>query len=704
MIEQLAAQKKEEAFFVDPFQNGAAPGKTAASEVSLSEQSSRKGYIKDIYKVSGNQPIAELSTDFARAYPVAGQKSVSGGELYALIFNRNFPVNVDALEFMQSMDGTNFCKIIDLGKIRHGDGEYFAAIMERPRGVPLRKVLQSGFRFNERKLYKEIIFPLSVQINEFHESGYCLGNINLDNVYYDQATTTVVIKEWVSEFCGVSQPVVFDTLNRICCQPEAKGNRDLSCDYYALGVLVVSLIEGEELLKGLSKDEIISRKLRQGTIDCIAADMTSGKTHNLKNQTVHMLRGLLCDYDKDRWDGDDIFEWYNDKEKGPPPTSRVHKETTTAFIFEGNEYLSRKHLAYDLHKNWAKAKASLSIEEVSRWIKLAIKLPRVSDFIDTLVENKIDSGISDEKLSRLIHLIDSDGPIRFQNYAISIWGLQPFIANAFIESKKDYLQFLGRIFSLGLVENWINIQETPEDYSFSNLLWTPFKIGQYMHRTSPGFGMERCLYMLNPTLSCQSPIVAKYYTSDLSDFMLALDERGKDGNDKVDPLDRHGAAFIGTKIDLSDEIRVKSVQRHPALARNPHIAMLAMLTVAQGATHIRTLKGLTNWMKARVSTISDDFHNPRIRKDFLAMINKASRNGSLNELFKAVSDPMFAKRDQSGFIEAKKQYRILMGQMAALGKQSNIEKMAYQYGLRISVMFAYFVAVTTLLIIVIRSA
>lgn len=695
------AQKKPDPTFVDPFQDQPERDISEKSSAHSGPESSKKGYINSSFVIQSNQQVAELSTEFAKAYVVS---SSTGAKLYALVFDKRFPVNHRYIEVLKNLDSENICQIVDAGKVKFGDMESYAVVLERPVGKALREVVKS-VSFNEARMRRDIIEPLNNLLDEFHETGFCLGNINPDNVFFDHVSGKVTLREPISHFCGFLQLPVYESINRIICLPEAKGNRDPSSDYFALGVLALFVLTGREPMIGVEREKIIDKRLREGSTESLAADAVAGKIAAVNGHAQQLIRGLLNDSDKDRWGDPAVSAWCRNKDKGGPvPPSRVHKETATAFFFDGKEFLSRKYLAYDIQNNWNKAKTSLKISDILRWLKLALKQPHIADLVDAVDKGSSGPSLSDEKISRIIHLLDPDGPIRFHKYSINIWGMGSYIANAFIEGKRESLQVLGSVFAQGLAEQWINIQENSDDYSYSTLLWTPFKIAQYMHKGSLGFGMERCLYTLNPDMACQSKILSKHYVDDLPGLLITLDEMDKKTQEKSDPIDRHSAAFIATRIDLADEIRVKSVQRHPALARNPQIVMLALLAVAQSEARVRTLKGLSAWMKNRVATIADEFNNDRIKRDFVSFLNKSSRSGLLNDLFKTVSDPSFILRDQAGFIEAKRQHRALTQQLSQLGKQSNIEKVAYQYGLRISVMFAYFVLVATLLIIVIRAA
>src|SRR5690606_10232023 len=70
-----------------------------------------------------------------------------------------------------------------------------------------------------------------------------------------------------------------------------------------------------------------------------------------------------------------------------------------------------------------------------------------------------------------------------------------------------------------------------------------------LKRPGPGFGPERALYELNPTLHCQSPMMGRRFVTDVDALLAALEETaGTIDGDKM-LLDRHVAAFIAARFN-----------------------------------------------------------------------------------------------------------------------------------------------------------
>ena len=207
---------------------------------------------------------------------------------------------------------------------------------------------------------------------------------------------------------------------------------------------------------------------------------------------------------------------------------------------------------------------------------------------------------------------------------------------------------------------------------------------------------------MNQGLSCQSPMISKTCVLSLDELLKALDEVAEDLQDKSDPMDRHIAAYIASKLHLDDEIRIKSVRHFPQFAKSPQLVMLALLTLAQAQTKTRNLKNLCRWILKRVAPLVDSVQGKTIRKEFQAAIAEAAKAGDIQELFSVITSPNFIRRDAFGLNEAMKEYQRYTTEIQSLQKKDSIERVAYQYGLKIAVLTSYAVCFGTLLALVMQ--
>ncbi len=416
----------------------------------------------------------------------------------------------------------------------------------------------------------------------------------------------------------------------------------------------------------------------------------------------NLLQGLLADIPRDRWGGKEIRQWIKRQEHAHAET-RVHRQTTATFSFDEKEYGNRKHLAHALFQRWHVARRTLRTLDLARWLTVAIKRSDIADRVEQMnPSGRSEIVLPDDKLMRLITMLDPEGPLRYQGLSCHVSGLAGFLVHSYVQGSREAIQSLAETFNHGLVDHWIRQQPDPEAYTLMEMGWSPIKVRQFIRRPALGFSIERCLYECYRMLPCQSPFVGAHHVTTLPDLLTSLD--AYQGNkDETDPVDRHVAAFIASRIDLTEDIRVKTLKNFPQLGKQLQVSILGLLTVAQVESRIPQLKGLTDWMHRRLSSLIDLLHNRALRREMKQKMQQAAKEGTLTALFRVVADPAYARRDFYGFHEARKHYRQLGAEIARLQKQSNIERMAYQIGLRIAVTFSYLAAISTLLYVLIHA-
>ncbi len=656
------------------------------------------------YQIMPERKLDAFTTDFATACEVKDKDTAKKSALMALVYDGQFPVPLPVIRKLERIESSCIPQVLSRGKTTIGGKEQYAVVMQRPTGRSFAEILQSRGAFEETFVRRRVLRPMGEALDELAEEEIVCGNINLDTVYIDEKTGQVMLSPFVGTFCGFSQKPLFETLNRVVCEPEAKGAQGETVDYFAVAVLAACLLAGKESFSGSNRQTIIKTRLEHGSYETAVSALVRMKLP-LTQRMQNFLKGFLTDSDKERWGPDEFLDWINNKGAGTLPAAKLHKETGNPFEFDGKQFFSRKSLIEDMFHNWDKAKKSLQLYELSRWVKLSLKRNDISEYLDALITQSKKSAkvvIPDDRLARIITILDPDGPIHFRKYIVSIYGIGGFLAKGYREGDRDVLQHVGDLLNEGLVEHWIGMQPNPDDYSYSHLLWSPNKMLQYVKKPALGFGLERCLYDFNPDLPCQSTLVSHKCCNNVADVLLALEDVSASKMKETDPVDRHIAGFIGNKIDLLDEIRIKSLQRFPHLLRNPQIQMLALLTVAQSQSSADALKGLAAWLVHRLESVSDHIHSESIEAGFRKALEQGAKEGNLNDLYRLAADPSSFAQDSAGFREAKQHYRAISGEVTKLETVSNTEQLAYHYGLRLSMIISYLVLIATIFIIFLR--
>jgi hypothetical protein len=309
--------------------------------------------------------------------------------------------------------------------------------------------------------------------------------------------------------------------------------------------------------------------------------------------------------------------------------------------------------------------------------------------------------LPDEKLTRLIYLLDEDGPIRYRDVSFHPDGLGNYFAYLLMKKEFGLLDSLSSAIDFGFIEGWITGQENQDLYKPINLGWNPKKIKTFIRKNEMGFGLERCLYELNPYLACLSPVLDSVYAVSLPAVLAALNQ-GKLNGKNIDE-DKHLTAYICVKTGIEDSIKVKPLQNYPFFNKSMAIKLCAMFALAQTKASIEKLPGLANWTRQNLSQVSDRLYSVNIRKLYIEGLDKAVLTGDLDKLFSAASSAKLIKKDVYGFQEAKKTFKILNFEILKLKSQHNLDQLAYRLGLRIAVIVSYLICSVAMLTVVLMN-
>ncbi len=677
---------------------GRLEGSAAADEFLLKATDLEKNFT-----VNFNEPLPHLSADFAKAYGVTSRKAKllesgrSPRPAYALVFERSFPPRMNMINFLRNAPNEEgfFLSVLESGVIRNKNtgAENLVAIMEQPSGKKLSELFINN-PISDKLLINNIVRPINEFIGSLAENRLMHGALNADNIFFDAVGEKIVIGDCLSGPCGFNQPMVSEPIERAVCHPMAKGDGNVTADFYALGMVILFLITGKKPIPDMNTEEILERRFELGSF----ALFTQGT--KLSTFVLELLKGLLSDSVDRRWGYMQVDSWIRKKLSSTP--SSLIREAMRGFIYGEKEYFNTKYLAYAIAKDIPYARHNLKPADLSRWIKHSVLQPELAGKFDILAGGRrSDAAILDEdEIPRIVTLLDSTGPLRQAGVILDIYGFGPFLADAYARDNRESIQLVGNILTSGLLQFWLDVAETApdqEDMRSQDLTWIPGKVLKLVRKSAPGFGMERALYEMNPTLPCQSPLLGQEYVDDLAQLLRTLDRIAKDKYAEGDPVDRHIAAFIATKIDLREEIILKKLIEFSEFVNNPQITMLALLLAAQTAAKAKSLKGLSAWVSERLLLPMQSIKSQNIRDEVVKNIRRAARDGNLQEIYRISTSATHLKRDKFGFKEAGKAYQQLSEKINFVSRSDNNERLAYEYGLKLAIIFSYLICAGTLL-------
>lgn len=643
--------------------------------------------LDERYFILPNQPLLQFDSKLAKAY-MAMDETNSERLLYALICSSFVPARQKVVQTLKSHPQPNSLTIVAEGivKVSALNEERYVVIFEQPKGKLLSEIIAAQTQpFSDRYIVERVIAPLVSALTMFEEQGITHGRINPENIYIG---ATLTLGECVSEPCGFSQDFHFEPINRIQATPAGKGEGHISHDYYALGVLVALMKRRPRPLQDPDQDRFVRRLLSEGSYLGIIGYA------DLSDEMSDLLRGTLNDGTHDRWTSKQLKPWITGKRFNLLiPT--IPSLGSRPFELNGTEYQNLKQLSHAITKSWEQALPVIRDGTLAKWVEQSTRKREVAEYLNRTV-----SGYSSrtgkavhEMITRFLFALDSSAPIRMKNLATHADGVGTLFAYLYHEKDDAALNQLGNIIEQSIISNWLDVLRRIFNTEISDEIQQKVtsidKMRLYMRTQGMGFGPERMLYELNPSLPCQSPILKGYYCSTLKHLLIALDNIAGQKNRAEFPIDKHIAAFIGAKTSLTRDLKFTEFSAYPALARHKGLMSLKFLNQAQMQVHGMILPGLSGWCTSSFLDAIGTLHSTTIREQMCTAIRSLVYSGQFAPMVDYLTSFDYSEADANGFHEAASQYAIFTDKIRDLRNEELRAYKAHILGSTIAKFLAY---------------
>ena len=640
--------------------------------------------LPDNFQINIDVPLPALKTEIGNAFEVSD--GANKNKAYALILPNTTPIRFETIQRLKECYNQNLCNIMDYGFSDAGAGKYgsYVVIVERPLGKTLaehvKEMVDNGnfpyggspdATFSESFITNEIIEPLNEILKLFEEKGISHGAINQDNIYLQEllpGKAKMMLKESISEPCGYSQFFQYETIERAQAVKLGKGESDISADYFALGCLIYYALFGETPGGENAGEKIgfVSNRLAKGSYNIYLKDK------NTSQRMTDLLRGLLNDSVEERWGYEQVYQWIKGK-RFNLIRPNFKKEALRSYDFLKGQHATRKALAHAFYKEWDEASTEIRTGKIVKWLELSVSQPQLGGEIETLInstggENSKSKRDNDELVAKTIILLDPDGPIRFRNIVTHIDGLGVLMSNAWNSQSHGELQTLTEILRLNLAD-----YKAMRDVDSEEVMdrWIMQKIHAFINMNAYGFGFERCIYDLNRGLPCQSQLMKDKFIVDIKQLLYFLNDNASKLS-SYDPVDKHIAAFIASRMDLGKEIRLGVRIEMMDKKSRDRLTKLALLGMGQKKAGIAKLTGLAGWVMKDLSSIVDKVHGKRNREDFKKELERVAKMGDLPAMMDVIANSGIIPRDQDEFAGAKQEYLLLTNELANIAKLKNL--------------------------------
>lgn len=638
--------------------------------------------LDEHFELYGDRPLPEFSHPYADAFE-ASDNANPARLLYAMVCNPDLPYRKYEAQEVPG-GGTNSSILLPQasGTLRcsHVGESRRVLFFERPSGTRLSQVLAQQSRLHESRVLNLILEPLCTALLQMRERKLYHGNIRPDAIFVGDS---FLLDECLSAPAGTLADPLYEPIERFMADPLAHGPANEKTDVYAVGILAFEAMFGLDKIRALPRTEFIERVLRVGTYNVFS------NGHNFPDSFEDFFRGIFNDNPQERWSLDQLAQFIGGKRFNmiaPSPP----KDASRPFTFGQEQIFSRRLLANLLHRNWREVTRDIRSLKIERWCETGLNRPELGERIERALRNAGPSASErqvNDMMARVFSVLDPTGPIRSKSLSVCPDGIPLMLASMAQDKGPERTQLLTMI-ETDIASFWVDQADSTRTPELSQLIWRLKRIKPYLDSKALGFGLERLLYELNPSMCCQSPLLKEYHITTMDEALSTLDVLSKNLAPETSIVDRHIAAFIAAKLDITKEIRLNDITSIPALAENQELIMLQLMARAQQKYKLK-LVGLATWGAMRVEKMIDEIHNRVIRKRQKLLLKRLASSGSLREVLSSIVNRDVVLRDTDGFAHALALYDINLRRIEYLQNPLILEYKSRKMGGKLAVTFSY---------------
>jgi len=606
------------------------------------------------YELRLGEPLDDLTTPVAAACRVADRENANL-DLYALMGDPDLPPRGEAIERLDGISHANLVNQIAVGRVAGaGDrGLHQAVVYERPRGGPLARPDRVP-TLDEDALRVLVIAPLCAALRALHNRGVVHRGVRPDNLYFlDAVDGRVGLGDCIIGVPGQAQPLAYEPIERASAPALGRGIGGPEADLYALGVTVLAFLGGAPPGQGLDDVALLRARLDRGT----QGALVGGRRFSPRLDTL--VGGLLADQIEARWGLDNLDEWLKGERVAINLFLRAER-AEKPFRFDGHDCHTTRTVAEAFNSNQAETLLELRSERLEGWLSGELDEPDLAANIAARRRSMSTSrGLRayppDELIARVCIDLDPSGPIRYRGMTVTFDGIGPLLAAAVATGDEALANTLAAMISAGLPIAWIEALPERRKHLVHRVAQY-IRLQRYLAHPALGFGIERCLYDLNPGLRCFSPLVAAARSHTPKTLLRALDKGEGKGGDWIDP---HVAGFIAAALHPKAEATLAETPQ-PGRPRSVRaMTGLVLHAVAQKATRAGPLPNLARAMREPLVAIIKGLHGRSRRKGMTTALDDAIARGDLPAMLALLGDRRTRTRDRRAYADAVIQYARL---------------------------------------------
>ena len=657
-------------------------------------KSNSKGIKLDQYLIYEDLRLPEYDAGPVQAYHAKDEKG--DGEYIALVCEPALTPRHGKRNAYNKIVSTHVSKLISHGIVFWPPArqERYIFIYQKNLGKKLLQPGQPPALGLKPELVCEIILPALMEVmQEMRQQDLIHGSINIHNLYdgNEDGYKNVMLWECLSTPASYNQDPAFEVVEMAMADPISKGRGGKQDDMYSLGVTLAALMRHHDPFEGLSVEDIILKKNEQGSYVAV----TGGE--RFTGAALEILRGLLQDETENRWTYEEVLVWMGGRRLSPKQTTK--KASAPRHInFAGKKHLYPSMLAMDLSKYKEETKRIVEEGDLKHWILRALDKSSLYDIIQDAIALSVQGdelGYPDRLASNISIVLDPGAPIRFKNLAMHVDGVGTAMAEAYVLGKDKNV--FAELISNNIVPNWakrqytanVDLNVTLQNFDFCK---------KVLKQTNIGFGLERCLYMLNTDAHCMSDKLKNYHVLNPDDILFAFEDMCERGHIPHTFIDRHIAAFLAEKDNKSIELCLHDLNsKDPCQVLLGNIVCLGTL---QRRLQLPPFPAVASALSDQFDLLYARYHDKQIREKMRKDIDRHTKAGDIAKIAALFDDIELRNTDLVGFKKAMGEYKALKKELTYLEAQLEHKK---SYGIatgqEVAALASSLIACVTILIL-----
>jgi hypothetical protein len=468
-----------------------------------------------------------------------------------------------------------------------------------------------------------------------------------------------MLGECVSAPPGYNQPLIFESLECGLAIETGRGMGSVGDDLFALGVTLLSLLIGRIPVSNIDDPyNFMLNRINSGSYANIVG------SHRIQMNMMELLRGLLTDDLTERWPLADVQLWVSGRRLTPKQV-KLPSKAARPIPIGGFDHENVKSAAHGLSFNWPMGGDIVRGQDFDTWVRRSLNDEVILNNLSKAVGSaqaiqsapKADDG---RLVARVIMALDPAGPIRHKGFSSHVDGIGATLAAGFNDDGTR--RQVEELIASGILKQWLSLQGRTKT-EIMNIYSTLEKLQTMVGLPGPGFGIERCLYELNPYGHCISPMIEHLYITQTSELIPALEAVAHDKELPPVPMDRHIAAFLAAHSQEIDERILRPLTHKDNRPADEALKIMRILARVQSVYSNGAAPSLCLWLKDLTQPAVDAFNNIKLRRQIERQVIQASETGFIVALMRILDDHKVIDLDIENYKKAKREYEQCSAQI-----------------------------------------